>query len=502
MISKDKLDFCVKNNYNVLFIGKHGVGKSTIVIDTFNRHELKWQYFSASTMDPWVDFIGTPKEKIDENGQGYIDLIPPKTFKDDEVEALFFDELNRSHKKVRNAVMELIQFKSINGRKFKNLRFIWAAINPEEVDEGEDDYDVEKLDPAQKDRFHIVLNIPYEPDKKYFESKYGLNGLIAVEWWKEIPKNLNSKVSPRRLDYALEIYSNNGSIRDVIPEKNINVNKLQDSLKNGGVENTLNTLFKATPIDKDKIKSFINNDSNFNIIRNIISSSNQYMGFFLPYFHNEKFSMLFNSDNSVQDYVLKNIETYNSEIHTLIKFIYDNTQNSNLKLKINNIIKTNPKIKQILGIESVFDKYVNGNAKYLDVKKVATSGDKQIEQAISKFKQFIDDFEDDNNKAVLPSKDFLNYKTILTDNLSIKDIFDNYEKLLKFIAMLVARTRDEDLLSWKQQYILILNFILKEYFSYANEFNWFETDNHYYDYQDIKKTLKLLGLENECFIKN
>ena len=41
-----------------------------------------------------------------------------------------FDELNRAKPKVRNAVMELIQFRSINGIKFNNLRMIWAAINP------------------------------------------------------------------------------------------------------------------------------------------------------------------------------------------------------------------------------------------------------------------------------------------------------------------------------------------------------------------------------------
>ena len=42
------------------------------------------------------------------------------------------DEFSRAHKKVRNAVMELIQFKSINGRKFKNLKIVWAAINPDD----------------------------------------------------------------------------------------------------------------------------------------------------------------------------------------------------------------------------------------------------------------------------------------------------------------------------------------------------------------------------------
>ena len=65
-------------------------------------------------------------KKTDDNGNSYLDLVRPQEFQDDEVEAIFMDEFSR-HKKVRNAVMELIQFKSINGRKFKNLKIVWAA---------------------------------------------------------------------------------------------------------------------------------------------------------------------------------------------------------------------------------------------------------------------------------------------------------------------------------------------------------------------------------------
>lgn len=53
---------------NVVFRGRHGVGKTTMVIDAFNRKKLKWLYFSASTMDPWVDLIGVPKEHKDADG--------------------------------------------------------------------------------------------------------------------------------------------------------------------------------------------------------------------------------------------------------------------------------------------------------------------------------------------------------------------------------------------------------------------------------------------------
>jgi len=173
MINEYKLKFWIDKNLNVLFVGKHGVGKTTTVLNAFNEAKLKWLYFSGSTLDPWVDFIGVPKEQKDENGNVYLDLVRPKHFQNDEVEAIFIDELNRSHKKVRNAVLELIQFKSINGKKFPHLRIVWAAINPDNEDEEEEGnelkYDVEKLDPAIVDRFHIKVDVPYKPDASYFK---------------------------------------------------------------------------------------------------------------------------------------------------------------------------------------------------------------------------------------------------------------------------------------------------------------------------------------------
>lgn len=209
MITDAKLQFWIKNNLNVLFIGEHGVGKTARVKKAFEEAGLKWLYFSAATLDPWVDFIGIPKEVEDpKSGLKYIDLIRPKPFAEDTVEAIFIDELNRSHKKVRNAIMELLQFKSINGRKFKNLRIIWGAINPETpINESTElEYDVERLDPAHKDRFEVHVNVPYKPDHTYFHEKFGTNATPAICWWNDLSPAAKKLVSPRRLDYALTVW--------------------------------------------------------------------------------------------------------------------------------------------------------------------------------------------------------------------------------------------------------------------------------------------------------
>ena len=146
-LQDEKLDFWLQSNLNVLLIGAAGVGKTARVKQTFKRNKIRFKYFSAATMDPFVDFVGVPKVCKDDQGE-YLEYILPKDIRDGLIEAIFLDEFNRSHKKVRNAVMELIQFKTINGRPFPRLRVVWAAINPEE---SEEEYQVEPLDKAQKE---------------------------------------------------------------------------------------------------------------------------------------------------------------------------------------------------------------------------------------------------------------------------------------------------------------------------------------------------------------
>ena len=65
---------------NVLLTGEHGVGKTSIVKQAFEEKGLvlneSWLYFSGSTLDPWVDFIGIPKE-VEYNGKKCIAYLEP-----------------------------------------------------------------------------------------------------------------------------------------------------------------------------------------------------------------------------------------------------------------------------------------------------------------------------------------------------------------------------------------------------------------------------------------
>lgn len=227
IINKLKLSKYLELNYNILFRGHAGVGKTAIIKEVFEGAGLKWKYFSAATLDPWIDFVGVPKVIDNPNGSSELKLIRPGFIENDEVEAIFLDELNRAPDKVINAVMELLQFKSINGHKLKNLRVIWGAINPEDE---QDTYSINHLDPAHLDRFQVQIDVPFKVDEEYFLKKYPIIGQTFIDWWKAIPLDLRHEVSPRRLDYAADAYSNDCRLEDFLPSSS-NPKKLRDLLK-------------------------------------------------------------------------------------------------------------------------------------------------------------------------------------------------------------------------------------------------------------------------------
>lgn len=207
-ITGNQLETWFDNQFNVMLIGLHGTGKTAQITQVFQKKcGTNWQYFSGSTLDPFTDLIGIPKP-IQRDGNEVITYIRPEHM-NDKLEAIFIDEYNRSHKKVRNAIMELIQFKRINGAVFPNLKVVWVACNPNDDEDSDSDskpsYDVEEIDPAQMDRFHIKVNVSDAPSMLYFQQKYGKTiAENAIQWHKNLPKGLY--VSSRALDYAVDAF--------------------------------------------------------------------------------------------------------------------------------------------------------------------------------------------------------------------------------------------------------------------------------------------------------
>lgn len=351
-LRQEKLDFWCRNGLNVLFIGAAGVGKTARVKETFERNKLRYKYFSAATMDPFVDFVGVPKVVKDEDGKEYLDYILPKDMRDGKIEAIFMDELNRAHKKVINAVMELIQFKSINGKPFPNLKVVWAAINPED---GEDVYHVTPLDKAQAGRFEVHVNVPFKPDRDWFAKKYGEHlAKAALDWWTQLPDPQKNLVDPRRLEYALRIYKMpGGDMRDVLPE-GCNVAKLINTINNGPAIDRMVEFFNNK--DQDNARKYLAVENNYAAAsphllhpQGLLGVSDAlWLGFFLPLLPPEKLSSLIATEDSVCNHVLRDADKVPIYRRVMQDILAANT-NKKLVRRIGKVLGDNKTLAQQYG---------------------------------------------------------------------------------------------------------------------------------------------------------
>lgn len=296
-----KLKHFAEKGLNVLFEGKHGVGKTSTIMSLFNDLGMNCQYYSASTLDPYIDFRGIPKIVDNSDGSHVLELIRQSRLEDAEV--IFIDELNRSPKALRNALLEIIQFKTINGTPLPKLRMVWAAVNPEDLQET---YDVEPLDPALRDRFHVCVQVPYNPCLAYFAEKYGEhNTEVACGWWKDLSNDLKDKISPRRLDEALNWYLTGGELVDIlgdIPGLGI----LRKGLISDPISKVLFDLYDYGNGDTMSIKAWINNLLNLEAaIPHMVESPELFS--LTEQLSKESLVNAISSHDCIRDYVVKNL---------------------------------------------------------------------------------------------------------------------------------------------------------------------------------------------------
>lgn len=132
---------------NIMLVGKHGIGKSEILTNYFNKKGMKVvSLFLGQMADPG-DLIGLP-HKNEETGK--TDFMPPYWFPvDNEPIVLFLDELNRARPELLQTVMDLALNRKLAGRYLPEGSRIISAVN-----DGEE-YQLTDLDPALVSRFNI-----------------------------------------------------------------------------------------------------------------------------------------------------------------------------------------------------------------------------------------------------------------------------------------------------------------------------------------------------------
>ncbi len=214
----------ISKKMNVLLRGEKGVGKTHLIIDASNNNGLTFKYFSTSTLDPYADLVGIPVPDVNREKIRYLrneDL--------NNCQLMFFDELNRAHKKVTNAVFEIIQFKSIHGERLNKLEVVAAAVNPWD----NENYHTEAMDEALLDRFPIHIDIPYMLNYTYFVNRYSkyMADEIFHWWYNVLNDQLRSQCSPRRVDYIVNAIINGISYKNLNPlDSSLPIKELSDKL--------------------------------------------------------------------------------------------------------------------------------------------------------------------------------------------------------------------------------------------------------------------------------
>ena len=118
----------------------------------------------------------------------------------------------------------------------------------------------------------------------------------------ELTDDIKKSVSPRRLQYALDMFVNKGDIRDVLPA-NSNVTKLLTSLKTGPITEKIDELMANR--DEDKARTFLENENNFAAAIKFIGKSDTLLEYFAPLMPHEKLASLMSTDDKLCGFIIK-----------------------------------------------------------------------------------------------------------------------------------------------------------------------------------------------------
>lgn len=135
-------------DHNLMLVGKHGIGKSEILTEYYNKRGMKVVSLFLGQMSDPGDLIGIPN-KNEETGK--TDFMPPYWFPlDGKPIVLFLDELNRARPEILQTIMDLALNRKLAGRELPEGSRIISAVN------AGDQYQLTDLDPALVSRFNIV----------------------------------------------------------------------------------------------------------------------------------------------------------------------------------------------------------------------------------------------------------------------------------------------------------------------------------------------------------
>jgi hypothetical protein len=167
---KESLPFIIKAGLVPNIIGKHGIGKSSVVAQYAKDNGYSFHPFFLGQMSDTGDLLGLPEFERDSDGKALsTNFIHPAKLPKKPRSILFFDELNRASKDLLQAIFQLALEGTIHDYALPEDSAIIMAMNP-----ATDDYSVlDFADKAFADRFvHINLDPSHEEFHTYMNSRY------------------------------------------------------------------------------------------------------------------------------------------------------------------------------------------------------------------------------------------------------------------------------------------------------------------------------------------
>lgn len=241
-ITVNTLRSYIENDMNILISGDRGTGKTQMTKKAVKLAGLKPAYFSTPTFDPYVEIMGVPVPRIEEDKEAVLEFV--KVARMGDVEVLILDEINRASSETLNMIFEVLDSGEVNGARLGNVKSVVAMINPNNGDY----IGVSDLDPALLDRFDVFLESDGKASLSHMSSIFTPNVARELVKWHDAHRSnkKNGYISPRRLE---KIGSN---------WMKISTKEMIDSTIPPGVNAAVNELYlsltTALKIDNGEIK--------------------------------------------------------------------------------------------------------------------------------------------------------------------------------------------------------------------------------------------------------
>jgi MoxR-like ATPase len=192
----DLIRLCYEADRPLMFVGRHGIGKSELLEQAADQMGIKFISRDLSLMEP-PDLIGLPKM----NGKT-TKYLPPEFLPTAGKGLLAFEELNRCEKYMRAPCLQLLTARVLNDYKLPPGWLPVAAINPRVAG-----YEVFDLDPALLARFVLAKLVPDQAEWLEWATHKGIHAAV-IDYVKNDSSIFDAPQSnPRAWSYVADIVS-------------------------------------------------------------------------------------------------------------------------------------------------------------------------------------------------------------------------------------------------------------------------------------------------------